>query len=120
MKASLTIASTLFGVSTLMLSGCQYAPRHADHAVPASATTYYVKVAPPAQPAQVTRPIKPHSKAIWIDGYWSWTGTDYTWAQGYWHTDDVHAGQEWSPSYWKKSDRGWYRQHGRWLPKTKR
>lgn len=117
MKNSLIITSTLFGVSALMLSGCQHSPVYADHAVPMSATTYYVKIAPPPQP-QITRPVKPNTKATWIDGYWSWTGIDYTWAKGYWHAG-APSGQEWSPSHWKNTDRGWYREHGKWAPKAK-
>lgn len=117
MKTSLFIVSTLLGLSSLMLSGCQHTPTHADHTVPMNATTYYVKVAPPAQP-QITRPQKPNKNAIWIDGYWSWTGTNYTWAKGYWHSKKP-VGQEWSPSHWVKTDRGWYRKHGKWVPKTR-
>lgn len=100
------------GLTAIGLTSCETIPRHAEHLVPPNATIYYVKVAPPPKP-EVIRPTKPSSKAVWIDGYWSWTGLDYTWAKGYW-TMNAPKGQSWKPGQWIETERGWYRRPGCW------
>jgi len=27
---------------------------------------------------------RPYRRAIWINGHWAWTGTDYVWVSGRW------------------------------------
>lgn len=38
---------------------------------------------PPAARAEVI-PAQPHEDAVWVDGYWMWKGSDYSWSAGRW------------------------------------
>lgn len=42
----------------------------------------------PAQPAYPVSPDamvpQPSPNAVWVPGYWEWTGAQYVWAPGYW------------------------------------
>jgi hypothetical protein len=39
---------------------------------------------PPPDPIPELRPPAPAWGYVWIDGYWDWTGLDWTWNGGYW------------------------------------
>ena len=39
---------------------------------------------PPPDPIPEIRPLAPAYGYAWIDGYWDWTGVDWTWNSGYW------------------------------------
>lgn len=38
---------------------------------------------PPAARAEVIPP-QPSENAVWVDGYWMWKGSDYSWNAGRW------------------------------------
>jgi hypothetical protein len=46
---------------------------------------------PPAARAE-TLPPPPHDHAVWLDGYWRWTGADYRWMAGRWVTPPAGMG----------------------------
>jgi YXWGXW repeat-containing protein len=53
---------------------------------------------PPPEPMQETRPPPAHARAVWIPGYWHWTGMQYTWIPGHWEVAPL--GTSWrSPRY---------------------
>ncbi|MBR0551044.1 hypothetical protein [Stakelama marina] len=72
----------------------------------------YVREAPPARPA-MRRPPRPSTIAVWIDGHWTWTGTQFVWTRGYWDRNPPR-GKRWLPGRWRQSDRGWYWVPGEW------
>jgi hypothetical protein len=39
---------------------------------------------PAARPEKL--PAQPHDEAVWLDGYWRWSGDEYRWAAGRWVT----------------------------------
>jgi hypothetical protein len=39
---------------------------------------------PPPQPADAYMGPPPFPNAVWINGYWAWTGQGYQWAAGHW------------------------------------
>jgi hypothetical protein len=69
---------------------------------------------PPPAPLVEERPQQPFAGAMWIDGYWSWTGQTWGWVAGFWRDDryampaprievpgDVpHAGAIWIGGTW--------------------
>jgi hypothetical protein len=54
---------------------------------------------PPPPPVIETRPAAPTARAVWIAGYWHWTGMQYTWIPGHW--EEARPGAVWrAPRYW--------------------
>lgn len=78
----------------------------------------YVRTAPPP-PRFVPRPPAPSATAIWIDGYWNWTGVTFVWVDGYWERNPP-PGRTWEPGGWVQTPQGWYRQPGRWVERRGR
>jgi hypothetical protein len=89
-------------------------------AAPACAPAYYdepvegtivVQSAPP--PVQVeTRPAPPYQGAIWVEGYWNWSGGQYVWVPGRW--DRGRRGYVWVPHHYQRHGRGWRYIPGHW------
>ena len=50
---------------------------------PPPAETVYIE-APPPPPQVESRPAQTSPGAVWIDGYWQWSGQRYVWVPGYW------------------------------------
>jgi hypothetical protein len=70
-----------------------------------------VPQAPP--PPRVESPGPPPSPgAIWIAGYWTWSGAQFVWQPGRWETPQ--PGAAWVPGRWKKTGEGWVWEPGRW------
>lgn len=70
-----------------------------------------VMTRPPASRTEV-RPVKPYANAVWIDGYWKWSGGRYVWVLGYW--TQSRPGKTWIPGYWQQKGRGWGWVKGHW------
>lgn len=69
---------------------------------------------PPPPPIQEVRSAPPSAGAIWVDGYWHWTGAQYAWIPGHW--ENAPPGQRWyAPSYSAADGAYFYRQGG-WRP----
>ena len=67
---------------------------------------------PPPPPLQEVRSAPPSGAAIWVDGYWHWTGVQYTWIPGHW--ENAPPGQQWyAPSY-TASEGAYFYQQGGW------
>jgi hypothetical protein len=57
-----------------------------------------VVTGPPPPPVVETRPAAPTLRAVWISGYWHWTGMQYTWIPGHW--EEGRPGAVWrAPRY---------------------
>lgn len=93
-------------------SGC-WAHYHYRHGPPAASVgVVYVRRAPPP-PRHVRIPPRPAPTAIWIDGYWRWSGVEFVWVEGFWDRNPP-PGKVWAPGRWVHTSRGWYWQPGRW------
>ena len=73
----------------------------------------YAPVAPPA-PYYEVQPALPYPGAIWIGGYWNWSGHRHVWVPG--RYERPRPGYHYAPHRWSRSPRGgWYLQGGGWL-----
>lgn len=69
--------------------------------------------APP--PVRVTvRPAPPVASAIWIEGYWQWSGATWVWEPGRW--EQPRVGHVWVQPRWNRRGRGWVFVGGGWRP----
>ena len=96
-------------LSALALSACVVAPypRYAAQAYPAypANPTYdeeiaVANVAPPPPYAEVI-PVIPFAGAIWLGGYWGWSGGRHVWVGGRW--DHPRPGYGWAPHRWPRT-----------------
>jgi len=71
----------------------------------------YAPVAPPAPYAEV-QPAIPFAGAIWISGFWNWSGGRYSWVPG--RYERPRAGYSWEPRRWTQSSRGGWQLGGGW------
>lgn len=82
----------LFGVFALLAGGCVInesspPPRGVQVAQP-----------PPDRAPQEVAPPRPAPHAVWVPGYWHWTGMSYAWVPGRW--ENPPPGSAWrAPSY---------------------
>jgi hypothetical protein len=67
----------------------------------------------PPRPLLVESPgAAPSREAVWIAGFWSWTGQRYAWVAGSWSAP--YPGRTWIEGYWKREGRSWNWVPGRW------
>jgi hypothetical protein len=73
----------LMGSCALLLGGC--APRLPvpELATHEGDTPVTVPHPPPAARSEMI-PAQPDERAVWVDGYWMWKGSDYHWNAGRW------------------------------------
>lgn len=102
----------LIGCGALLASGCwvHYHYRHGP--APVSPSVVFVRRAPPP-PLRPRIPPRPAATAIWIGGYWRWSGVDFVWVDGFWERRPP-VGRVWVRDKWIHTNRGWYRRPGRW------
>jgi hypothetical protein len=85
----------------------------------ATANRRYTVAEPPPLPAAKPRylaPIRPAREAVWIDGYWAYTGdpeTPYEWMSGHWEIPPPGA-HSWVPSGWQAAEDEYVYVRGRW------
>ena len=79
-------------------------------AVPASAATIYLDVAPPASRHEVVPGAR--QGYVWQPGFWQWRDGRHVWARGHWVRE--RKGYHWHPSRWEERDGRWQFQGGRW------
>lgn len=108
------MAAGLAIVTTLGLGGCHYHGPYRHGPVVAGGGVVYVQTRPPPPPRYVPPPPRPTPLAIWIAGYWNWTGVQFVWVDGRWDPSPPRY-KVWAPDQWIHTDRGWYRQPGRWV-----
>jgi hypothetical protein len=71
--------------------------------------TIYAPTAPPAPVVEV-QPALPFIGAIWINGFWNWSGGRYSWVPG--RYERGRPGYRYEPRRWMKSSRGWQMRGG--------
>jgi hypothetical protein len=69
---------------------------------------------PPPEPVREERPAAPGPKAVWVSGYWHWTGTQYAWIPGHW--DAAPPGATWSGPVYSARDGRYFYESGGWKP----
>jgi hypothetical protein len=69
--------------------------------------------APPPQPALEVPPPPPDASAVWIGGFWRWSGHDYRWIAGHWDAAPA-PGLTWEPHRWVEEEGRWRFIPGRW------
>lgn len=71
-------------------------------------------VAPMAPPPLVAESygVAPWPGALWINGYWSWSGHRHVWTPGRW--EHARPGYHWVPRTWDHRGRNWHQHGGRW------
>lgn len=68
---------------------------------------------PPPEPMQEIRPPPPqNAPAIWIAGYWHWTGVQYAWIPGHW--ENPPPGTRWRAPHYLLRDGTYFYEPGGW------
>ena len=100
-------AIALFG-----LSACIVAPASRRAAYPVDEVVVESNVAPPAAYSEVI-PVAPYPGAVWIGGYWGWSGGRHQWTPGHW--TQPRPGYRWHARRWEPAARGgWALRGGYW------
>jgi hypothetical protein len=74
--------------------------------------SHLVARAPPP-PLLVESPGTPPSRdAVWIPGFWAWTGQRFAWVAGTWSAP--RPGMRWIEGHWKPDRGAWRWEPGRW------
>lgn len=68
--------------------------------------------APPPEPMQEVRPTPPNVQAVWIAGYWNWTGVQYAWIPGHWESPP--PGVRWRAPHYSFRDGTYFYEPGGW------
>jgi hypothetical protein len=69
---------------------------------------------------EYSRPERPSTQYIWIDGDWGWNYQTHVYVQkaGYW--DRPRQGQSYQPGHWQSNAKGKSWSNGRWQKQGKR
>ena len=111
MHRHLSLAASVF--AALVLSACVVAPYRAQtaYADPGGAVVVTDVAPPPAYVEQVPG-VAPFAGAVWIGGYWGWSGGRHVWVPGRW--DHGRPGYHWEPHRWENRGGHWELHGGRW------
>ena len=93
-----------------LTAGCVVAPLpYAGAPVGEPATV--APLAPPPPYVEVV-PVMPFAGAVWLGGYWSWTGRAHSWVPGRW--ERPRPGHAWVAPRWEQRGRYWHQHPGGW------
>jgi hypothetical protein len=70
-----------------------------------------VDMPPPAPYVEVV-PLIPFVGALWLGGYWGWSGGRHQWVPGRW--EQPRAGYGWRPHAWSQQGGRWHLREGGW------
>jgi hypothetical protein len=79
---------------------------------PESPTRGVVVSGPPPAPVREERPSPPSPQAVWVQGYWHWTGMQYAWIPGHW--DAPPPGATWNAPVYSMRDGRYFYESGGW------
>ena len=80
---------------------------------PAPPVEEVIVEAPPPVQVEELRPAPPFQGAVWIPGYWHWSGVRHVWAAGRWSPRP--AGYAWEQHRWdRRPDGRWVQREGHW------
>jgi hypothetical protein len=104
---------TLAGAAlcSAVLSACVVAPAQPYGYSGPVGPVVVADVATPA-PYYEPVPVAPYPGAVWITGYWGWSGGRHTWVGG--HYEHGRPGYAWQPHQWVRHDGRWQLQEGHW------
>ncbi len=68
---------------------------------------------PPPAGLSEERPPSPLPDALWIKGYWHWTGIQYAWIPGHWEAHPPR-GAEWQTPRYTSANGAYFYEPGRW------
>lgn len=111
----------IVSLSALLLSACVVAPYPNrvvySQPVPVNAAPVYqeeavVDVAPPPPYVEVV-PAIPFAGAVWIGGYWGWSGGRHQWVPGRW--EHPRPGYSWRAHAWVQQGGRWHLRAGGWV-----
>jgi hypothetical protein len=77
-----------------------------------ASTTGVAVTGPPPQPMRETRPPPPDAQAVWIAGYWHWSGMQYTWIPGHW--ENAPPGASWRAPRYSIREGTYFYEPGSW------
>ncbi len=101
-------------VTALALSACVVAPYpRYGAAYPAYDAEIAVANVPPPTPYAEVVPVVPFAGAIWLGGYWGWSGGRHQWVPGRW--DRPRPGYGWAPHRWEPRGGQWHLHGGGWV-----
>lgn len=95
------------------LSGCVVVPAHRYGGEVAYAPPAVVIDTPPPAPYAEVIPAMPFAGAVWIGGYWGWSGGRHHWVPGYW--ERPRPGYRWAPHHWENRGGHWQLHMGGWV-----
>jgi hypothetical protein len=105
--------------SAVLLSACVVAPVPPPRVVYAPPAPVVVEpplvsvdVAPPPPQVEVV-PVAPFVGAVWIGGYWGWSGGRHVWVSG--HYDHPRPGYQWRAHAWVQEGGRWHLHAGGWV-----
>ncbi|MDQ6679576.1 MAG: hypothetical protein M3Y67_01250 [Pseudomonadota bacterium] len=99
-------------LSALALSACVVAPYPRQSAYYPEAGGVYAEAPPPAPYVEVV-PAIPYPGAVWIGGYWGWSGGRHNWVGGRW--ERPRPGYAWAPHRWEQRGSRWHLRDGGWV-----
>jgi hypothetical protein len=80
------------------------------------ATTGIAVSGPPPQPVREVPPPAPNNvQAVWVPGYWHWTGLQYTWIPGHW--ERAPPGASWRAPHYSIREGTYFYEPGGWAPR---
>jgi hypothetical protein len=68
---------------------------------------------PPPPPVEEVRSPPPRPKAVWVAGYWHWTGMQYTWIPGHW--ENAPPGSLWRGPRYSLREGTYFYEPGAWM-----
>jgi hypothetical protein len=77
-----------------------------------SATAGVAVSGPPPEPMREPRPQAPDAQAVWVAGYWHWSGMQYTWIPGHW--ERAPPGASWHAPRYSLRDGTYFYEPGSW------
>ena len=105
---------TMPWLATALLGGCIVAPLPQPmmgRPGPSYDEGVVVDAAPPP-PYMEAVPVAPFAGAVWIGGYWGWSGGRHRWVGGRW--EQPRPGYAWRPHAWHQDGGRWRLHEGGW------
>lgn len=110
MMKRLTLASAL--AASALLSACVVVPAHRAGYYDDGGYATVIDTPPPPPYAEVV-PVMPYPGAVWISGYWGWSGGRHQWVPGYY--DRPRPGYRYEPNRWENRGGRWHLRIGGWV-----
>src|SRR5450830_1469560 len=106
--------AAICAAATMALSACVVSPYPQSQVVYTQPAPGEIMVGvPPPAPYIEVIPVAPFLGAVWISGYWGWSGGRHQWVPG--RYERPRPGYRWEPHHWVQGQRGnWHLRGGGW------